>query len=157
LDLPSWPNEEDDFDNSLLSAYFSEAQLLMIVFEEPSTKSKLLDNKFLGFKRYNFDEDFIQTYVKKLWVHTRNLINNGELRDIKKFDKKTGKPVMNKTGVQQSAPNFLKSSENLVFIRGTGTDSSRKPVVINGVHMYIPDVWVKGSTMVQLLSKVDYI
>lgn len=157
LDLPSWTQESDDFDESILKSFFSETQLLMIMFEEPSTDAKLLDNKFLGFKRYSFDEAFIQKYVKKLWMHTRDLINNDRLVDVKGFYK-DGKPKINKkTGLQQSAPNFLKSSDNPVFVRGTGNDSSKKPVEINGISMYIQDIWVKGSVMVKLLSTVGFV
>lgn len=64
---------------------------------------------------------------------------------------------MNKTGVQQDAPNLPKSESYLLFLRGTGSDSTKKPLSINGVQMYYQNFWLKGSYLVDLLTNVDYL
>ena len=56
-------------------------------------------------------------------------------------------------GEVSSAPNFMKSSENPVFIRG-GADNSyseNKTECVNGICMLPQFVWLKGSAVVEEL------
>ena len=83
---------------------------------------------------------------------------NGELVDVIKYDK-SGSPVINKSGGISSAPNFMKSSENDVFMRGSGTDSSAryKTENVNGIKMLPQYVWMKGSSIVKELEEIPFL
>ena len=56
-----------------------------------------------------------------------------------------------------SAPDFLKSSENAVFLRGSGKDSSLryKTECVNGIKMLPQYVWIKGTAVIEELDKID--
>ena len=56
-------------------------------------------------------------------------------------------------GEVSSAPNLPKSSEGIVFVRGTGVDSSDKRECVNGVRMYCQQVWIKGSYLAELVNQ----
>ena len=45
------------------------------------------------------------------------------------------------------------SSERIVFVRGTGVDSSDKRECVNGVRMYCQQVWIKGSCLAELVNQ----
>lgn len=51
----------------------------------------------------------------------------------------------------------LKSRDGVLFVRGTGTDASDKPVTVNGIHMYRQNVWIKGRELVERLSATQYL
>lgn len=148
---------EAEFDDSLFMEYFTNNQLLCMVFEEPSVDAPLTENVFLGFKRMVFDDEFIEEEVRRVWSRIKHLIVNDELVDVVSLDKETGQPIINKTGVVKSAPNFPKSREGRVFVRGTSGDSTHKPECVNGVRMYKQQVWVKGSYAAMRMSKEDWI
>lgn len=57
----------------------------------------------------------------------------------------------------RSAPNFPKSREGIVFVRGKGSDSTNKPEMVNGISMYRQWVWVKGSYIADRLSGIEYL
>lgn len=145
-----------EFEDSDFYAYFNDYKFLCIIFEEPkksnNEKISLLENKFIGFKIIQFSEPFIMTYVYKLWNYTRNQIINNELEMIQYY--KNGNLVINKSGSIKEAPNFMKSSENPVFIRGgTATSSEKhKTECVNGLKMIPQYVWIKGTTIVKMLN-----
>lgn len=145
------------FEESSFYSYFSDNQFLLIVFEEPSHDAPLGENILKGFKRLSFDEAFIQDEVRSVWEEARRLIFENELRFIPEIDKKTGEPKVNATGVIKGAPNFPKSKDGRVFIRGTGRDSSRKPVCINGIEMYRQNVWVRGSYIASRMEELPWL
>lgn len=140
----------DEFVNSEMYDEFSGKQLLCIIFEEHD-KSDFGKNTFVGFKRISYTDDFIETNVQKIWTQIRSLVLNRELKDVPVLDKK-GNVIVNKNGVFRSAPNFPKSSENDVFVRGGSADSSVKTECVNGIKMYCQYVWVKGSYISELLN-----
>lgn len=157
LEVPSWVKEKNIFEESLIYSYFSESTFLFTIFKEPCPNSKLLDNVFVGFKRFVFPQEFIDGPVQKLWVDTRDKIRNHTLSIHTCYDK-NGKPKINKkTKTIKERTNFLKSSENEAFLRGTGTDATKKTTVINGLRMYTQDVWVSGKTLVKMLEAVSYL
>lgn len=167
IDFEEWTRSEYDsdegqllpmtFDQSFVYNYFAEHQFLCIVFQESTDGDKLLDNKFIGFKRLAFDEAFINSTVKKLWEDVRELVIDGLLVESVVY-KKDGTPQINKkTNTIKKSLNFPKSAEYDVFVRGSGTDSTHKNFVLNGIHMYSQYVWIKGSTMVNLLKEIDFI
>lgn len=155
------------FEDSELYAYFADYSFLCIMFEEPEGEEVLVGNKlmrvksnalsanrFIGFKRIVFPDEFINTFVKKLWMDTRNKILNNELRDVVQC-KKNGEAIRIGNGEISSAPNFLKSKENVVFIRGSATNASSiyKTEVVNGIKMLPQYVWIKGAAIVEELKK----
>lgn len=144
------------FEESSFHDYFADSQMLCIIFEEPTADAPLRDNVFLGFKRITFDDVFIASFVKPLWFKIRLLIANKELRDVVSLDK-NGNPIVNKTGVVSSAPNFPKSTAGFVFVRGSGTNSTKKTEFVNGIAMYKQYIWMKGTYLVERLRKSDFL
>lgn len=146
------------FEESSFYTYFSEAQLLCSVFEEPSFEAPFAENVFLGFKRFTFSDDFINTEVRAVWERMRELVFNHELRIVPKRHK-DGTPIINKTGVPSEAPNWPKSAEHTVFVRGSGNDSRPqfKTVVVNGLHMYRQDIWIKGTYLAEQLNMLPFL
>ena len=113
---------------------------------------------FVGFKRLVFSDEFIDGPVRKLWQDLREKILNQKLVDVISYDK-NGIPKINKSGDISSAPNFMKSKENEVFLRGSGIDSSlvHKTECVNGIKMLPQYVWIKGTAVVEELNNIDEI
>ena len=137
------------------------------MFQEPSNPyeealsgmiNSLAGNTFLGFKRLVFSDEFIDGPVKKLWLDLRDKVINNKLVDVIERDK-NGNARINKSGDVSSAPNFMKSKENVVFLRGSGIDSSliHKTETVNGIKMLPQYVWIKGTAVVEELNNTDEI
>lgn len=156
VDFDEWLIREQIFEESLVYSDFSENQFLFIIFEEPIEATKLLENKFVGFKRISFDEKFIENQVKACWSDVRNKVLNNQLIESIIFNK-DGSPKINKNGMVSTTVNFPKSREFEVFLRGTGADSKDKPVELNGISMYRQNLWIKGTVILDMLNSVDYI
>lgn len=156
IDFDEIINEDYEFEDSQFYDFFTNNRFLCIIFKRPYKGAKAHETTFLGFKIIDFDEKFIEEDVKKTWTTIRNLIINNELEDVIKFDK-DGNPKINKNGTIQSAPNFPKSSEGNVFVRGTGSTAKSKPLEINGIKMYYQQIWVKGKYIVDKLNNEQYL
>ncbi len=158
IDFDEIRDKELQFEDSSFYSYFSDAQMLCVVFEEPSSNAEFKSNKFIGFKKLVFSQKFIDDNVRPVWEKIRKLIFTGTLSDVVVTDKETGMPRVNpKTGTIQSAPNFPKSSEGIVFVRGSSSDSTYKPEEVNGIKMYRQYLWIKGSHLAECLSEVDFL
>ncbi len=144
------------FEETEIYDYFMNKQMICIVFEEESIESPLSSNKFIGFKRLYYDDEFIENHVKSTWKRMRILINDKKLKESTDYDKH-GNSKINKNGVIRKSINFPKSKEYIVFVRGTGTDSSIKPHEINGIKMYHQDYWIKGEYIVEKLNDSPYL
>lgn len=147
------------FEDSSFYDYFYSRHFLFPIFKEPYDNCRLPENIFQGFKRFMFPEDFIHKQAKPLFDEIRRLIIDNELRDVPVCNKK-GIQIINKTGVPRSAPNFPKSGDQNglnLFVRGSGCDSSKKPLCVNGVAMYDQWVWIKGVEIVKELEKNPYL
>ena len=158
------------FEDSSLYSYFADHEFLLIVFEEPEkeyikdsatgkrkeVKHPLAMNKFLGFKRLVFSDKLIDDSVKKLWNDTRDKIINKKLV-INPILDANGKQIINKNGSKREAPNFMKSSDNTVFIRGGATDTSDKykTEYINGLKMIPQYVWIRGSYICDFIKNIQ--
>lgn len=144
------------FEDSEMYSYFADNELLCIIFEEPSHDALLVSNIFKGFKRLVFSDTFIDKYVRYVWEDTREKVLNGKLQNIvqKNSDGKTKKL---KNGEISSAPNFMKSSQNIVFFRGSGVDSSlkNKSENVNGIQMLPQYIWIKGTAIINELDLSD--
>jgi len=157
IDFPEWIDIDTSFEDSFVYNYFSGQQFLCIIFEEPSSKAQLLENKFIGFKRLVFTEETLENELKPVWKKIRDLINNHKLIETIETDK-FNKPLINKkTNTVKTSLNFPKSKEHTFFVRGSGTDSTKKPLELNGIRMYSQYLWMKGSVINQMLDEVEYI
>ena len=101
-------------------------------------------------------EGIIENDVRKTWERIKDLVVNDKLEDVIVLDK-NGQPRKNRSGNIMSAPNFPKSSEGNVFVRGTSSTSDVKPLTLNGIKMYRQQMWVKGLYIVEKLDSEDYI
>ncbi len=154
------PFEESDFyhyyhDNTFLFFVVKETQIASSA-KGKEVKVEYAKNEFQGFKRLSFDDDYIYKHVKPVWEKIRRLISSKTLVFVPELDK-NGKPIINKTGEVKGAPNFPKSAEGEIFVRGTSTDSSDKPLCINGIHMYRQNLWIRGDVIVEKLSHIPFI
>lgn len=156
IDFSELENTDIEFEDSSIYDYFMNHQVLCIIFEEKDKEQNFKDNKFKGFKRISYDYDFINTEVRHTWEDLRNLILNKGLKEIPKL-KKDGTKKINPNGVEATSINFPKSFDHIVFIRGSGIDSSLKPCCIQGIHMYRQYIWIKGKYMVDRLKKTNLI
>lgn len=156
IDFEEFYYEESEFEDSQMYDYFTNNRFLCIIFQKPHRDAKLHENKFLGFKMINFDEDFIENDVKQTWIRIKDLIINKKLENVVIHDRE-GNPRKNSNGVIMSAPNFPKSSEGNVFVRGTSSTSDVKPLNINGIQMYNQQIWIKGTYIVEKLNNESYL
>ena len=153
-----------EFEDSDLYEYFIGNELLCIFFEEPEkeftrdpitgrrqeVRHPLIMNKFLGFKRLVFSDMLIETSVRACWEDTRSKIMNNTLVDVFQ-QRKDGSTVFLKSGKVSSAPNFIKSSQNDVFIHGSAKNASCKTECVNGIRMLPQYIWLKGGAIIDEL------
>ena len=146
---------DKEFEESEVYEYFSQHQFLYVVFEEKNKEQKFSENIFKGFVRITFDEKFIEEYVRPSWAAIKDVIVNHKLKATPVYTK-DGKIRVNKNGVPMEKINLPKSSKFKVFVRGTGQNSKDKHL-IQGVRMYHQQLWLKGSFVVELIKKHDYL
>ncbi|WP_410984644.1 MutH/Sau3AI family endonuclease [Bacillus cereus] len=157
IDFEEWTDLDIPFEESFVYSYFNSQQFLCIMFEEPSSKAKLLDNKFIGFKRLAIDEHVLENDIRIVWEEIRDLVNNNKLKEEPILDKKGIQRITPKTKLPMTAPNFPKSKNHDFFVRGSGKDASKKPLELNGISMYAQYLWMKGSIVVSMLKNIDFI
>ena len=157
IDFEEWADRDADFEDSEVYDYFCEHSFLCPIFCEPdSTDSS--KTTFEGFKRFAFDEAFIENEVRRTWEDSRKLIYRNELEWEYVYDKQ-GNRRMNKSGSYMGAPNFPKSSDYKVFFRG-GADISTEETrteSVNGIRMLPQFFWLKGSYIANKLKEIPYI
>ncbi|MGN0237191.1 MAG: MutH/Sau3AI family endonuclease [Lepagella sp.] len=175
IDFEEWSDRDLDFEESEIYHYFCEHSFLCPIFCEKGDMSvqKAFETKedyesrlrneikkttFEGFKRFSFDERFIQEEVYRMWNDSRNLIHRNELEWEYIYDK-DGNKRMNRNGAYMGAPNFPKSSEYMVFFRGGANDSTEKSrsECVNGIRMLPQFFWLKGSYIADKLKEIQYI
>lgn len=151
IDFDEFFDDSIEFEDSQFYDFFSSNRILIAVFEEPSPQAPLVSNRFMGFQTIVFSEEFIESEVKNLWLRIRDLVLNKKLKDVPVLDSR-GNQIINKNGLPRSAPNFPKSSEGNLFVRGTGQNSSDKRECVNGISMYYQQVWIRGDYIAKLLE-----
>ena len=160
IDFEEWADKDIEFVDSAIYTYFCEHSFLCPVFcdFEERIKRKSAKTTFEGFKRFSFDELFIEQEVKRTWEDSRKLIFDNQLVWEYELDKE-GNKRKNKSGSYKGAPNFPKSKEYTVFFRGGESDSREeaRSVVINGVHMLPQYFWLKGSFVANKLNSIEYL
>lgn len=177
IDFEEWTDRDIDFNDSNIYSYFCEHSFLCPIFCERGKTKKIkkgngsLQEKedarvitelgkttFEGFKRFAFDEDFIEKQVKRTWEDSRALIHQNKLEWEYVLDK-DGQKQKNNSGSYKGAPNFPKSSEYDVFFRGGANDSSDKAKTecVNGIKMLPQYFWLKGSFIANKLKTIPYL
>lgn len=157
VDFEEWADRNVDFEHSDIYNYFCEHCFLCPVFCEHDSQDQS-QTTFEGFKRFSFDEGFIENEVRRTWEDSRSLIHNQKLEWEYVYDKQ-GYKRLNKSGSYMGAPNFPKSSSYQVFFRG-GADSSTdktRTECVNGISMLPQFFWLKGSYIVNKLREIPYI
>jgi hypothetical protein len=95
--------------------------------------------------------------AKGTWDTLRDLIINKKLKDVPVCLKNGEIRITPKTKIQMTAPNFPKSEDNLIFLRGSGKDATNKTQEVNGVKMLKQYYWIKGSYIVDRLKEIEYL
>ncbi|MBM7609145.1 hypothetical protein JOD29_002411 [Lysinibacillus composti] len=160
INFNEWFVDGEEYEDSYLYDFFYNHKFLFVIFKESKKDSPLLENQFVGFKRYSFTEEFLETELKPYYYELKRLISNNEIREepvLYKTGEKKGQPIINPKGTMKTEINFPKSKDYKVFTRGSGVDSSKKPVVLNGVKMYAQYFWIKGKWIVDELENEKYI
>lgn len=131
----------DVYEESDFYYFFKDNDLLYMVFQEPEVGISRGGEVFLGFARVPLEPLAEKNgLVESVWDIMRDLIISRKLRLVPETDK-SGAPILNKNGVPREAPNWPKSTESALFVRGTGRDSTDKPEVVNGLPMYRQSLW----------------
>lgn len=175
IDFEEWADRDIDFQDSEVYSYFCEHSFLCPVFCERGDMGKKRKSEskeefearikresakttFEGFKRFAFDDKFIEDEVKRMWEDSRNLIYQNKLKWEYTLDR-NGERIRNKSGSYRGAPNFPKSEDYKVFFRGGENDSREeaRSVVINGVHMLPQFFWLKGAYIADKLKTIEYL
>lgn len=157
IDFEEWADHDLEFEESDIYDYFCEHSFLCPIFCEHDSNDQR-KTTFEGFKRFSFDQEFIEKEVKRMWEDSRNLIHRNELEWEYEYDR-NGNKRKNKSGSYMGAPNFPKSSEYLVFFRGGANDSNDKSRTecVNGIRMLPQFFWLKGSFIANKLQEIPYI
>jgi hypothetical protein len=175
IDFEEWADRDMEFTESDVYTYFCEHSFLCPIFCERGDMRSRLEGEtpeqyrariesatalttFEGFKRLTFDDDFIETEVRRMWEDSRRLIHHNELRWEYDVDEH-GNRRRNKSGSYKGAPNFPKSSAYEVFFRGGNNDSSdeAKTECVNGISMLPQFFWLKGSYIADKLKNLPYL
>lgn len=155
IDFGEIADPHQRFEDSSFMDYFAQNQVLLILFEEPGHDRPFGENRFVGFARLWFDDKFIEEAVRPVWRRMRQLVRGHQLRDVVETDK-DGRPRINKKSrTVRSAPNFPKSKDGIVFVRGTGSDATDKVEVVNGIPMYRQNLWIKGSYLAKRVAGMN--
>lgn len=157
IDFNEWTDKSINFEDSYIYNYFANQTMLFIIFQEPYKDSPLEKNIFRGFKRLNFDDEFINSDVRAVWNEIRNLVWNNTLKVTEMRDKAGEYIITPKTGLIKEEVNFPKSRDHNIFLRGTGSDATDKKLKLNGFKMYNQQFWIKGTVLVQLLERTSFI
>ena len=155
IDFDELRDPSVEFEDSSFAAPFIDSTMVVAVLEEQRRDCPLSQCRFMGFKVL-----WLGTYLgaaKALWDGMRDLIFSDGLVDTPIL-KRDGTPrVTPKTGIPMTAPNWPKSRDGILFVRGTGTNANDKPVTINGVRMYRQNVWIKGRELADRLEGFAYL
>lgn len=175
IDFEEWTDNNLDFIDSDIYNYFNEHSFLCPIFCERGDMSAQKANEsieqyrkrieremqkttFEGFKRFAFDDSFIENEVKRTWEYSRNLIYENKLKWEYVYDK-DGNKRKNNSGAYMGAPNFPKSSDFIVFFRGGSNVSNDETRIecVNGIYMLPQFIWLKGAYIANKLQEIPYI
>ena len=157
IDFAEWADRDVDFEDSAIYDYFCEHSFLCPIFCEHDNTDQSRTT-FEGFKRFAFDEKFIEEEVKRTWEDSRKLIHRNGLEWEYILDN-NGNKRMNGSGAYMGAPNFPKSSEYTIFFRGGAnvSDEASRTECVNGIRMLPQFFWLKGSFIANKLQEIPFI
>lgn len=157
IDFEEWADRDADFEDSEIYNYFCEHSFLCPIFCEYDSQDSG-QTVFEGFKRFAFDEAFIENDVRSTWEDSRRLIHENKLEWEYLYDNQ-GHKRMNSSGAYMGAPNFPKSSEYNVFFRGGADVSTEKTRTecVNGIRMLPQFFWLKGAYIANKLQEIQFI
>lgn len=145
--LVDW-TQESEFEDSAIYEYFTGHHFLFIIYRYVGNEIV-----FEGFKRIYFDEKFVYENVKKTWDTVRDLIINKKLRiELQRGYSAAG--GINLSGSVREAPNFPKSKDYAVFVRGGAPTSAEKhkTLEINGLKMIPQSIWLSRKVVNKLIQ-----
>lgn len=155
IDFDELCDRDSGFEDSSFAAPFIDSTLIVAVVEEQWRDCPLRECRFMGFKSLwlgiYYDD------AQALWDAMRDLVFTNRLRDVPKLKKDGSQMIAPKTGLPSTAPNWPKSRDGVLFIRGTGNDATNKPVEVNGINMYRQNVWIRGKEIANKLETVKFI
>ncbi len=157
IDFEEWTDRNLDFEDSEIYNYFCEHSFLCPIFcEHDETDSS--KTTFEGFKRFAFDDSFIESEVKRTWKDSRDMIYHNRLVWEYQYDEH-GNKRKNKNGSYMGAPNLPKSSEYIVFFRGGAniSDDTTRTEIVNGIKILPQFFWLKGSYIANKLQTLSYL
>ena len=155
IDFDELTNPNTIFDDASFAAPFIDSTLIVVILQEQWPNCPLRFCRFKGFKSLWLGAYCDQ--AETLWHDMRNLIFTDQLIDAPVL-KKDGTPrITPKTGLPMTAPNWPKSNDGVLFVRGSGTDATDKPVEVNGIRMYRQNVWLKGKEIADKLETISFI
>lgn len=152
LDFGELLNPSISYEESSIHDYFAEQQFLCIVFQEKDNHQIFGENIFKGFKRVSFPDNILEKSAKQTWLEIRELLLNKHLKETFCYSK-DGSQIINKTGEPKTALNFPKSRDHLIFVRGDGFDSTKKPLLLFGIKMYRQYLWIRGDEIVKIIHE----
>ena len=175
IDFEEWAEEAVEFSDSAIYSYFCEHSFLCPIFCERGDMSnrrsgeskeeykrrlekESIKTTFEGFKRFAFDDEFIEHEVRRTWEDSRRQIHQKTLKWEYLYDKE-GNRRRNNSGSYMGSPNFPKSADYIVFMRG-GADDSREEArteELNGIKMLPQFFWLKGSYIADKLKSIEYL
>ncbi len=164
MDLDEITDTSIEYEDTSYYEYFSNHQMLCIMFEEPSLDAPLNDNVFLGFKRLSFNDEMLYGTIKAVYKDICDKINNNGVVESYMY-LEDGTQRINETGVPMATLNFPKQKDSDIFVRGTSSDSTYKPWVFKGqaadgsniIHTYSQQIWIKGRYITDMLKDKDFI
>lgn len=154
IDFDELCDRSVEFEDSSFAAPFIDSTMVVAVLEERYRDCPLCRCRLMGFKTL-----WLGAYLdaaRALWDGMRDLIFSDGLVDAPVLKRDGTSRVTPKTGIPMTAPNWPKSRDGVLFVRGTGTDANDKPVTVNGVRMYRQNVWIKGIELTRKLCVTAY-
>lgn len=154
IDFDELCDRSVEFEDSSFAAPFIDSTMVVAVLEERYRDCPLCRCRLMGFKTL-----WLGAYLdaaRALWDGMRDLIFSDGLVDAPVLKRDGTSRVTPKTGIPMTAPNWPKSRDGVLFVRGTGTDANDKPVTVNGVRMYRQNVWIKGIELTRKLGVTAY-
>lgn len=155
IDFDELTDPASDFDDSSFASLVSSRTLVVAVLSEQGSGRPLSSCRLLGFKLL-----WLGSYLdeaRRLWDGMRSLVFEGRLVDVPVLARDGSPRLTPKTRVPMSAPNWPKSADGDLFVRGAGSDALEKPVEVAGVRMYRQHVWVKGTAIVRMLARQPFV
>ena len=155
LDFDELSDPAAAYEGSSFAAMIEDVTVVAAVLSEPRAGCELTECRLLGFKLLWLGSLSLDALA--LWDGMRERILGGTLADVPVLRADGTPRTAPKTGLPMTAPNWPKSRDGALFVRGTGSDATDKPVVVNGVRMYRQNLWAKGTVIARMVAEADFV